>query len=620
MRRRAMGKRMQLLGMAVALCVIAFFVMKLEKTRVKLLVDDNNDIVLALEANGREEKIYSWENPTDGKHYFFLPSYVNDNTICVGNLEKKYVLINGKQISCYSMFQWKNDTTYEIAVTDDNHNRNDYQVMFMRSDNIPAVFIKTESSSMDCLNEDKENKESGYISVFEKSGNLEYGGELEWISGRGNSTWNRSKKPYTIELKTETALLGMNKGDKWYLLALWYEPSKINTKIALETASEAGLSFTPNSMWIDLYLNGEYNGLYLLCESITVEEGRIEINNLEKENKIYNPDIENAIAFEESGHYKGYELEHGSNIDGGYFVEKDTVDYYNREKSGFRTESGYHFSLKSPEHASREQIEYISEYFQTIEDMISNRTPDYDNYIDLNSFAARFMIDEIFLNSDANVTSLFFYKDRGSNLLHADPAWDYDLTLSWVTLDYETSILDKQGDEVLSWFPILYTDDMFYNHVSADYKKILPYLESLLDSKIDESAAFIKEANRMDTMRWKYADDYMNAHYYYMDFDNSVRYLKYFLAKRLNYLCERWQVPYEEFIVNGSGEAHEVTFICDDKTIEIRQVADGDTLKETPCLEDEKYEGWYYVYNDEEYSSLLPVYEDCVLYAKNKLQ
>lgn len=67
MRRRAMRKRVQLLGMAVALCVIAFFAVKLEKTRAKLLVDENNDIVLVLEANGREEKIYSWENPTDGK-------------------------------------------------------------------------------------------------------------------------------------------------------------------------------------------------------------------------------------------------------------------------------------------------------------------------------------------------------------------------------------------------------------------------------------------------------------------------------------------------------------------------------------------------------------------------
>lgn len=124
----------------------------------------------------------------------------------------------------------------------------------------------------------------------------------------------------------------------------------------------------------------------------------------------------------------------------------------------------------------------------------------------------------------------------------------------------------------------------------------------------------------MDTMHWKYADDYMDAHYYYRDFNNSVRYLKFFLAKRLNYLCERWQVPHEKFTVNGNGEAHEVTFLCDDKVIEMRHVADGDTLMETSYLDDEKYEGWFYKYNDKEYSNLLPVYEDCVLYAKCKSQ
>lgn len=615
MRKGVTRKRVQLLGAVILLCIIGLFALASERPRVKMQVDDNNGILLTIKTNGREERLCSWENPIDGKRYFFLPSYVNDNMIYFSKSEKKCITVDGKQMNRHSAFEWENDASYKIAVTDDENNQYDYQIVFMKSGNIPAVFVETESGSMEFLHEDRENKESGHISVFEENGNLEYSGELNWISGRGNSTWNRSKKPYTIDLKKEAALLGMDKGKKWYLLALWYEPTKMNTKIALETATELGLSFTPECMWIDLYLNGEYNGLYLLCETVTVGEGRIEITDLEKENKANNPDIEYASAFED-GYSKGYELEHGENTDGGYLVEKDTVDYYTNEKSGFRTESGAYFTLKSPEHASREQIQYISEYFQAIENMIMDGEPDYDNYIDLDSFAARFLVDEIFVDSDANVASLFFIKDRHSNLLYANPAWDYDLTLSWTTLDYETSVLDKQGIEVLSWFPTLYSDDKFYEQLSADYKEILPHFGVLLDSTIDEYAKFIRDSVQMDTVRWQSADDYKNAHYYYMEFDNSIRYLKYYLAKRLNYLCERWEIPYDEFTISGNGKWHEVTFMCDDTVVETRSVPDGDTLVDLPHLDDEQYEGWYYKYNDEKYSSLLPIYEDSILYAK----
>lgn len=338
-----------------------------------------------------------------------------------------------------------------------------------------------------------------------------------------------------------------------------------------------------------------------------------------------NPDIENASAFQEDT-YKGYELENGDNVDGGYLVEKDHSSYYERG-TGFITDAGYCFTLKSPEHASREQVEYIKGYFQTIENMILSGNPDYENYIDLDSFAARFLVDEISLNFDSNVTSMFFYKEQGSDLLYAGPVWDYDGSMGegnsgwceglWVNYEWSTLNGFRESEE-LNWYRMLYQNERFYNQVISDYTKILPYMENLLNSTIDEYADTIRASVRMDEVRWQNEDITDDKPGHFMEFDNNVRYLKYYLVNRLNYLCERWGVPYKKLVFEGNGEQHEVTFIWDNEIVETRMILDGETIQELLYLDEEKYWGWYYTYSNEKYRNQLPVYESCTLFAMEK--
>lgn len=422
-----------------------------------------------------------------------------------------------------------------------------YKIVFMQSANFPAVFIATASQSMSHLNMDKNNSETAEMQVLGIDGNTTYSGHIERISGRGNSAWNYDKKPYTIKLQTAKSLLDMDQGKKWNLLPVIRESSHLSTKISLDIASALGLSFTSQCTWIDLYLNGEYNGIYLLCEAVSVEDGRVEIHDFEKENRSSYPNIENAPVFNEIS-YKGYELPNITNTDGGYFIEKEHSQRFDDEKCGFRTNSDAYFILKSPEHASREQVKYIKDYFQTIEDMIVDGTPDYENYIDLPSFADRFLVDEITLNFDANITSMFFYKDRNDNLLYADPVWDYDSSMGYIDgwNDYEQLGIDNPRMFSLNWYSFLYTNPQFYDKVVADFANLLPYMETLLDSKIDEYANMIRVSVSMDEIRWRNIySSISNVNMMfpnrspYINFDNRIRYLKYFLANRLNFLCTK---------------------------------------------------------------------------------
>lgn len=608
----------------IILSFLGIFIFLHEKAITELHINDQNGIEITIDSNGVKKQFCPYENPIDGLTYFFLPSYMHDNTIYVKKSLGKAIVINGKTVQNHHKIECKNNEIFTISVTDNTNNTAsvDYQVVFMKSANIPALFIDTQSGSMESIHSDKEFKESGKISIIEESGNLEYNGKLASISGRGNVSWGYDKKSYSIKLQSPKALLGMDSGKKWCLLPIFAERSRINTKVVLDIASELGLAFTSECTWVDLYLNGEYNGNYLLCEAVTVGDGRIEINDLEAENRANNSNIDEAETFKTDS-YKGCLLANGSNVNGGYLVEKDAPLYYNEEKSGFQTESGAYFSLKSPEHASKEQVEYIMNYFQTIENMITGNTPDYDNYIDLDSFAARFLVEEISLNYDANITSTFFYKDSNNNLLFAGPVWDYDASMGWVKenandrCDYEQSIFNVRADSnTLNWYQMLYENKEFYDRMTAAFENLLPYIETLLESKIDEYVDYIRVSAQMDMIRWEYAYANTTNKGHYVEFDNNVRHLKYYLANRVNYLCKKWNISHKEFTSSGNGEQHNVSFIIDNVCVETRMVPDGAILTSLPPLDEEVYMGWYLTFNEEKYFNKLPIYEDCTLYAK----
>lgn len=621
-----MKKRMLLLCTLCIFCFIGSILMIcLNKTQLTLRIDDNSQLSLVLGTHGAENILYPYQNPTDGITYFFLPSYAADNTITVQNLSRNDILFNGEYASSNFTFRRHHEGHFELSILPLPHvhpKQHTYQIVFMQSSNIPAIFIETESGSMAYLNEDKSNSESGQICILDTDGNTTYSDHIEHISGRGNSTWFYDKKPYTITLQNASPLLGMDQGKKWNLLPVVRESNHMSTKISLDIASALGLAFTSKCTWIDLYLNGEYNGNYLLCEAVSVENGRVEIHNLEKENQSKYDNLENAPVFA-NAFYKGYDLTNVTNTNGGYLIEKEHTQRFDEEACGFITNSNAYFVLKSPEHASQEQVKYIYDYFQTIEDMILNGVPDYENYIDLPSFAARFLVDEITLNFDANITSMFFYKDKSNNLLYAGPVWDYDGSMGYVDgwNDYERSSLDNPRMFSLNWYHSLYMNPQFYDQVVTDFTNPLPYMETLLDSKIDEYADMIRASVSMDEVRWQNMYSAIpNANMLYpnrspyLNFDNRIRYLKYFLSNRLNFLCQKWNISYKQFTAPCTDELHEVVFFYHDSVIEKRLVPDGNTVADFPNVVNTETR-WIFSSNGQIYNDKLPIYEDCTLYA-----
>lgn len=562
-----------------------------DKRTVQLQTDEDSVPVLSLKINDSKEILKPWFNKRDGKYYFFLPSFVSERNIYCDFLEEN-VMLEGKELSKRVGFQWESQKDYCLVCRG-----REYHVVFMKSANIPALFIETESGSMENINADKEVVELGSISVVKQTKNVEYKGELKKISARGNSTFdNKDKKAYSFTLSNSYPLCGMDAGKKWNLLAMYFEYDKIHTKIVYDMADVLGMEYNIDCTWVDLYCNGNYQGLYLLTEAVAVGEGRVDIRDLEKKS------------------------ETDTNISGGYLIEKDVEEHLEEEGNGFVTEQcNYPFIIKSPKMASEEEVNYIQMYIQKIEDLLLTGDEKYKEYVDLDSFAKQFLIDKIVLEPDAMNMSTFFYKEANSDILKAGPLWDYDRAFGGALPQYELSIGDYP-DNMHEWYMQMYADEEFKEKMIAYYKELFPYFEELLSERIDEYANYVCDSVKMDGIMWSnesYQTDIMS----YLEYDSYIKYLKFFLANRLNYLNELWGITEKRFEVpDSSGKEHLVKFVMEDgTTLETKKVLDGNSV-EVPGLDGEKYSGWGINEGGKIYSSYIPVYENIELNAQRNFE
>ena len=617
------------MGIMLAVAVAAVCCLYIIKKDNVLLCVENGQPCISVRTAQSENKVFLWQD-TDGEEaekeaagFFFLPSCVTGRKIRLGDTGGSSVRIDGQLCQEGDAFAWEEGQKFSIQVTDASCDSHTYEVGFMKSANIPAMFIDTASGGLDYLHENKENEETGRICVLQVDGVTEYQDELPRISGRGNSTWEFEKKPYALKLKEDRPLCGLRESDRWRLLAIWNEGSRMGDKIAMDLAQALGLSYSTQGTWVDLYLNGEYRGIYLLTESVTVGSGRVEIDDMEKTNKQKNVSIEAGTAkhYEEEDN-KGFLLEDGAEVDGGYLIEKDHPKHWEAEDSGFCLSRGDLFTINSPRHASKEQVAYIHGFVEEIDALVQKGDPAVWEKLDLPSFARRFLVDEIALEMDTGSTSMYFYKDRGDEKLYSGPAWDYDNAFGEDSdsdsffVNYGETIVNNNERLAISinWYQKLYETPEMQQCIVESYADVLPFFEKLLDTGIDRYAEQIRASAAMDDARWESVRTADNDMPRYKSFEANVNYTKFFLANRLNCLCARWGVPHEAFAAPASGETHQVTFSVYEGVVETVEASDGEPLSCAPEYDGGVYQGWTYRRGGEPYSSYIPVYEDMELY------
>lgn len=573
-----------------------------------------------------EQEIRCFTDESEQTDYLFLPSYANAGNVKISFVgadravfsrgDEEIVLKSGGDIGSIVY-----DEPYNLCFYDRDGNRAAQRtIVVMHSANLPAVFLETESGSMELLDADKNYEEKGKIRLFDAGGELVCADGLDHISGRGNSTWAYQKKSYGIKLKSRADLFGMGSADKWILLSNVEDRSYIRNKITYEMAIAAGMEGSPESQYIDLYVNNRYHGMYQLCEKVEIDPERIPIADLGEQNKKLNKSIEECARFD-TGNKKGVELSaEPREVTGGYLLERDVSEKYMNEISGFETDLlGDQYTIKNPKYASRAQVDYISGLMNEMEKAVTAKdgiNPDtglsYADYIDLESYARKYIVEELTKNKGGGATSSFFYKPEDAGLF-AGPVWDYDKAYGRVYgIDGTTRDLCylTQRDETTTLFWYLNTHPEFRQMVSSFYQAFFSdYFQTIQESKIEEYVSEIYVSANMDRVRWKEI-------YGEVNFSGEIWRIRDFLSARKEFLDEVWIEQKELCTVHFIAEEyHKDMYVS---------VIRGERIERLPIGKpghmdaDRMFDGWY-TEDGELFDGAAPILEDMTVYGRSHI-
>lgn len=528
--------------------------------------------------------ISPWEDE-NGCYYAFLPSCSNLEQVKIFLSSDQPVYINGIKLeNGMDCTAFSEGIPYELTFDAWGSCRQE-KLIFLRSANVATMYIHTQTGNMEYVHAKKGNRESGTLTLYLPDGRICYCGNLASIQGRGNSTWTgHEKKPYSLELKEEGNLLNMGSAQKWVLLANAKDPSSLRNKVIYDFADQIGFPYAPDSDWVDLYLNGEYRGLYLLSERNEVHPERVDISE-----------------------------------SGSFLVSMEDSSRIKAQKySNISTTAGQCLRVHYPDNPSSDQLQELKNVWQSVENAIlaeNDRDPvtgkTWMEQIDLDSWVKKYLIEEVFGNVDACFFSQYFYCNGNDEekRIYAGPVWDYDQSMglesTWQIRGSNTLLANRKAAKAgyaTPWFSSLYQKKFFYDRLIAVYNdEFLPLLQGFLPEHLESCGRIIAQASRLNRIRW---------HLETSDVWSPVEYLQTYMRERRVFLNRIWleQVPYHMVKAdNAKGGNYGFYAVCS-----------GEMLSDLPAFADVptwKFLGWYDSDTGERFDFSAPIYEDKVLQA-----
>ena len=448
-------------------------------------------------------------------------------------------------------------------------NRSLGTVTVYQGSKIPAVFFTVDGKQLKKVNSSKnEIITEGQVFFQEADGSVSYEGELTHLKGRGNNSFSYAKKPYEFKLAKKADLCSMGKARTWILLANYLDVSLLRNQIILDISREIGLPYAVESQQVDVWQNGIYNGLYLMTEKIQINKNRINITDLEEKMEAVNDQpLDSYKRFNREDGFlpimRGYRIPNDpEDITGGYIA---TIEKPHRLKDskhpGIRTKKNLSVRIKEPTNPSAAEIDYFGNLINDMhnavlaEDGINPETgKHYSEYLDVTSFARKFLVEEFCKNYDATGGSQHFFKDsdRVDPLLYAGPSWDYDLSFG--------NMADRGASASKDYLLILRVGSInFYSQigkhadfmaaVAQNWRDVFRPAAAILMGEtpasgksplrsMDEYYEALKNSAVMNSVRWGKGTKVNKEAG--TDFDSGVKALKSWIRRRIDYLDQRF--------------------------------------------------------------------------------
>lgn len=439
----------------------------------------------------------------DSNHYYlFLPSYAHMDQIQIhmSTLTTAYIdSIEVKDSTSLDNFQIDKEYSFSL------NTGKDMKIQFCQSSDIPTLYINTASGTMQKVHEDKEYKELVCINLISPDGNTIFTDNDGRIEGRGSSSWGLEKKPYSLTLSSENSLLNMSPSSDWILLANAKDETNLRNKMIYDLARSLNFNWAPQCQYVDVYLNGSYNGLYLLTEKIQVSDHHLNINTLQ----------------------------------GDFLCKVDLSGRWDSMRNPFESSAGRTIEITSPKTSSPSDISRIHSLVNEMEGSILYTPSDtWPDNLDLDSWVARYLVDEISANGDSDLASSYFYYENG--IFYGGPIWDYDSTFgnsvrNQNPLSFSANKYCKAVYYRSPYYDSLYHNEIFYNRVVDMYTQdFLPVIEQLLDNGIEQMAETISSAAKMNSIRWRSMFDQSTSYV------TTISDLKEYLDLHSDFLSSAW--------------------------------------------------------------------------------
>ncbi len=360
---------------------------------------------------------------------------------------------------------------------------------------------------------------------------------------RGSSSMQYDKKSFGFETTdsllndTNVSILGMPLENDWILNANFTDKTMMRNVLAYHVSQQMG-HYAARWRFTEVFLNGQYRGIYILSEKIKRDNNRVDIANLTQADTT------------------------GDDITGGYIlkIDKSTgsggagwLSAFPPVNMGPNPEFLYEYP--DEDDILPVQADYIQNFIDSFEIVLNdpsfnNPVTGYRSIIDVGTFIDYFLVNEISKNIDGYRISTFMHKDKDSNggLLKMGPVWDYDI--AWgnanyyngqYTFGWSYEFLYPNDDwQVPFWWDRLLQDTQFTGELKCRWDSLRSNLlsDSYLFSFIDSLAAKLDESQQRNFMRWPILGVQVgpNPMPIPIDYAGEIDYLKNFITGRMTEL------------------------------------------------------------------------------------
>ncbi len=373
----------------------------------------------------------------------------------------------------------------------------------------------------------------------------EFYGEIG-IEIRGSSSGTFPKKAFGLETRGpdstnyNASIFDWPIDNDWILYAPYSDKSLIRNVLTYKLGSEMG-EWAPRTKAVELFVNGEYLGVYIFMERIKQNPGRVNINKL------------------------NYEDTEGNELTGGYVVKIDKttgggeIAWTSPYLQAPPATGPVYFQMHDPgiDEMHPAQLDYIETYITDFEAALYG--PDFTDpingyapFIDVNSFIDFMIVNEISKNVDGYRISTFMYKERLSEggKLVAGPLWDFNL--GWGNANYCNGGLTSGweiyfndvcgGDWALNnpFYWNRFVEDPAFTHALncrwQELRMTTLNTDTIL-AFIDEMELYLEDAADRNFQRWPILGSYVWPNNFVgSTYAEEMDYLRSWMIDRLNWM------------------------------------------------------------------------------------